>query len=180
MVQAYSYRIEYSNNCHWVYLNEILLGTVDKGSGNTWHVNIEISGDNFLFTKFGVLRSSFYIQDINSGESVGNIMMPLFPIFFQKFKFVHKGGKKLYWVGKNFFSFHWMWKLNKNTIIETVEDIVVGNKTGVITLSSYINESNLLIITGIFLSLRRKSRLSFGLFDLQNRHQTKEAMAIGE
>jgi len=170
MVQAYSYRIEYSNNCHWVYLNEILLGTVDKGPGNSWHVNIELSGDNFLFTKLGLLKSSIYIQDINSGEPVGNISIPLFPFFFQKFKFIGKGGNKLYWVGKNFFSLHWLWKLNKKTVVETVEDIIEGNSSGVITLSSYLNESNLLIITGIFLSLRRKRRLSFGLLAKYDRY----------
>ncbi len=174
MVQAYSYRVEYYNNCHWVYLNEILLGTVDKGTGNTWYVNIELSGDNFLFTKFGFIKSTIYIQDINSGESIGSISIPLFPFFYQKFKFIYKGGNKLIWVGKNFFSFHWLWKLNKNTIVETVEDIVQGNSSGVITLSSYRNESNLLILTGVFLSLRRKRRLSFGLIDANNRQVQKQ------
>ena len=59
--------------------------------------------------------------------------------------------------------------VNKKTVVETVEDIVQGNKSGVITLSSYLNESNLLILTGVFLSLRRKQRLSFGLYNLNRR-----------
>ena len=169
MVQAYSYRIESTHNCHWVYLNEILLGTLYKGTGNNWHVNIDISGDQFFFTRLGFLKSSIYIQDIHSGETIGSINIPLSPLFFQRFKFVFKGGKKMVWVGKNFFSFHWLWKINKKTVVETVEDIVQGNKSGVITLSSYLNESNLLILTGVFLSLRRKQRLSFGLYNLNRR-----------
>jgi hypothetical protein len=169
MVQAYSYRIESTHNCYWVYLNEILLGTLDKGTRNTWHVNIEISGDQFLFSKSGFLKSSINILDINSGESIGRITIPLIPFFFQKFKFVYKGGKKMVWVGKNFFSFHWLWKINKKTVVETIEDIVEGNKSGVITLSSYLTESNLLILIGVFLSLRRKNKLSFGLYNLNRR-----------
>jgi len=176
MVQAYSYRVEYANNCYWVYLNEILLGTVDKVAGNSWHVNIELSGDSMLFTKFGFLKSSIYIQDVKSGEAVGNISIPLIPLFFQKFKFVYKGGKKMVWVGKNFFSLHWLWQLNKKTVVETIEDIVQGNSSGVITLSSYLNESNLLIITGVFLSLRRKRKLSFGLINANNREEIEKAM----
>ena len=174
MVQAYSYRIENSDNCYWVYLNEILLGTLDKGTKDTWHVNIELSGDNLLFTKLGFLKSSIYIQDLNSGESIGCISVPLLPIFFQKFKFIYKGGEKMVWVGRNFFSFHWLWRRNKKTVLETVEDLVQGDKSGVITLSSYLNESNLLILTGIYLSLRRKRKLSLGLYNLSRRLAGKE------
>lgn len=176
MVQAYSYRIVNSDNCYWVYLNEILLGTLDKGANDTWHVNIELSGDNFLFTRLGFMKSSIYIQDINSGESIGSISVPLLPIFYQKFKFFYKGGGKMVWVGRNFFSFHWLWRRNRKTVLETVEDIVQGDKCGVITLSSYLNESNLLILTGIYLSLRRKRKLTFGLYNLNRRLAGKTRM----
>jgi hypothetical protein len=163
MLQAYSYRVEHADNCYWVYLNQILLGTIEKGVDKTWYINITLTGDNLLFTKFGLLKPSIYIQDINSGEAVGNINIPLFPIFFRKFRFFYMGSKKLYWVGKNFLSFHWFWRMNDDTVVDTVEDILQGNNSGVITLASHQKESNLLILTGIFLSLRRKKKLSFGL-----------------
>lgn len=169
MVQAYNYQLRYSDNCCRVYLNHVLLGTIDKGTGNNWYINIPITGDNFLLTKSGVINPSINIQDINAGHYLGNIKLPRIPFFFRKFTFIDKAGKELNWMGKGILSFHWLWKYKESTVVEAIEDITTTRGTGVLTLSSYLNESNLLIMTGIFLALRMKRKLSLGLHEVGTR-----------
>ncbi len=163
MVHAYTYRIEYADNCYWVYLNQTLLGTIEKGVDHSWHINITLTGENFLFTRSGLLKPCIYIQDINSGDVTGNISIPLFPFLPFKSKFIYLGSHKLEWVCKSPLSLHWQWKSGRETIIEAVENINLSDRSGLVTVEIYKEESNLLILTGIFLSLLRKKRLSFGL-----------------
>ena len=169
MVVAYSYRIKYADDCYWIFLDEILLATITPGEQNSWLVNIKISGENYLFTKTGRLNPSVSIHNINTGEITGNIAMPLFPVIFQRSEFLRNDGTKISWISKSFFSFHWVWKLNNDILVEGVEDFVRSGNRGVIKLSAYQHESYLLIIAGIFLSIRRRRRLLFGLFDVQRK-----------
>ncbi len=162
---AYRYSIQYGDDCYWIFLDEILLATISRGIVNTWHVNIKISGEYYLFTKSGKLNSSVNIQNINAGEKLGDISLPLLPFFFRRSIFSRKDGVRMSWFSKNFFSFHWMWKLNDDILLEGVEDFTRGNSSGMIKLFAYTHEPYLLIIAGIFLSISRKRRGLFGLFN---------------
>lgn len=169
MVIAYSYRIKYADDCYWIFLDEILLATITPGEQNSWLVNIKISGDNYLFTKTGRLNPSVSIHNINSRECIGNISIPLFPVIFQRSEFLRNDGATISWISKSFFSFHWVWKLNDDILVEGVEDFVRSDNRGVIKLSAYQHESYLLIIAGMFLSIRRRRRFLFGLFAVQHK-----------
>jgi hypothetical protein len=169
MVIAYSYRIKYADDCYWIFLDEILLATITPAEQNSWLVNIKISGDYYLFTKSGRLNPSVSIHNINEEEGLGNISMPLFPVIFQRSVFLRNDGTKISWISKSFFCFHWVWKLNDAILLEGVEDFVRSDNSGVIKLSAYQHESYLLIIAGIFLSIRRRRRLLFGLFNVQRK-----------
>ncbi|MBS1732624.1 MAG: hypothetical protein JST02_04950 [Bacteroidetes bacterium] len=176
MEHAYTYRIDFADNCYWVYLNQTLLGTIEKGVDHSWHINITLTGENFLFTKLGLLKPSIYIQDINSGTSIGSISIPMLPLLPFRSKFQYLGNNKLAWICKSPLSLHWQWRSSQETIIEAVESINLSDRSGLITLETFQRESNLLILAGIFLSLLRKKRLSFGLLhnDLEDWKQGSE------
>ncbi|MBK8787724.1 MAG: hypothetical protein IPN43_14805 [Chitinophagaceae bacterium] len=163
---AYRYRIQHTDGCYWIFLDDILLASLSRGAGNTWHVNIKISGENYLFTTSGKLNPLVNIQNINAGENIGEISLPLLPFFFRRSVFARKDGIQMSWFSKNFFSFHWMWKSNNDVLLEGVEDFTMGNGSGMIKISAYLQESYLLIIAGIFLSLSRKRRGFLGLVNL--------------
>lgn len=167
MTIAYNYRIKYTAGLCLIFLDEILLATIQQRCESNWDVNIKISGQNYVFAKPGKLNSPVSIHDINAGEKLGNISVPLFPFFFRSSVFLRENKPSISWCSKNFYSFHWVWKQGDDTMLEGVEDFVSGDNSGVIKLSSYLDEPYLLIIIGIFLSISRKRRGIFGLFNMK-------------
>ena len=169
MTIAYNYRIKYAAGVCLIFLDEILLATIKQRCKTNWDVNIKISGQNYVFTKSGRLNSPVSIQDINAGEKLGNISVPLFPFFFRNSVFLRENKPCISWCSKNFYSFHWVWKQGDEIILEAVEDFVSGDNNGVIKLSSYLDEPYLLISIGVFLSISRKRRGIFRLFNTRQR-----------
>jgi hypothetical protein len=162
---AYSYWIKKADHGYSVYIYGILLATITPGEKKSWIVNI--NGEGYLFIKSGILKPLVKIRSVKDGIDLGIISMPFFSFIFQRSEFLRKDGGKLTWVCKSVFSLHWLWKLNNEIIIEGVEDF---SNTGVIRLSGYQQACYLLIIAGMFLSIRRRRRmLLFGLFDVQHK-----------
>lgn len=164
MTIAYNYRIKYADGLCLVFLDEILLATIQQRCESKWEVNIKISGQNYVFAKPGKLNSPVSIHDINAGEKLGNISVPLFPFFFRSSVFLRENKPSISWCSKNFYSIHWIWKQGDDIMLEGVEDFMSADNSGVIKLSANLDEPFLLIITGIFLSMSRKRRGIYGLF----------------
>ncbi len=161
---AYNYWIKQADHCYSVYIYGILLATITPGEKKSWMVNI--NGEDYLFIKSGMLKPSVKIRSVKDETDLGIISMPFFSLIFQRSQLLRKDGDKLTWVSKSIFSLHWLWKLNNKIIIEGVEDF---SNNGVIRLSGYQQEYYLLIIAGMFLSLRRRRMLLFGLFDVRHK-----------
>jgi hypothetical protein len=71
--------------------------------------------------------------------------------------------QKMIWVIKNIFSLHWQWNKDETAIIETIENIGLGKEEGVILVTSNSEDTDLLIIIGLYLRhyMRRLSLHKF-------------------
>lgn len=181
MVEAYNYRIKNSDDCYWIYLNEMLFGTIEKGKSGKWYINLQGRGEQYSFRSVGFLNKMIMIRDIDSSEDIACIRFPFFVSVFPRVKYIPKNNRKLKWVSKNIFSICWRWEYKDEVIIETIEDLAERNNSGIITLASYNENANLLIATGVFLSLWRKRQLTFGLYRYYNKDKKEEIanMPIG-
>ena len=158
MIIAYSYRLQYTDNCYSLFLDGILLATIKRIDAGTWYVNVKFNGDRYLFVRTGWLNRSVQVHNIKAGENLGDISLPVFPLFFRRSTFLLNTGAAICWHSLNLFSFHWAWKSGGNILLEGVEDFVIAGNSGVIKLHAYQHESYMLIIAGIFLSISRKRR----------------------
>lgn len=151
-------------------MNELLFGTIEKGKSATWFINLNGSAGNFTLTNNGIFRKNILVEDIDTNNRIAHIKFPLLTSIIPRVKLI-ASNRTYSWVSKNFFSFYWRWEQQETIIIETIEDIVKRDNSGIITLKTYSEQSNLLIITGIFLSLLRKKRLTLGLYNFYNKNK---------
>ena len=178
MVEAYNYKIKNTVDCYWIYLNETLFGTIEKNKSGKWYINLQGRGGHYVFRNGGFLNKMIIIQDIDSNEDIASIRFPVLASVFPRVKYIPKNNRKLTWVSKNFFSICWRWEQQDEVIIETMEDLAERNNSGIITLASYNENANLLIATGVFLSLWRKRQLTFGLYNYYKKNKEEKVVNL--
>ena len=166
--QAYYYRLTNTDHSFTVYTNDQLLGSIYRPTAGQWPVNTTINGRLYYFIKVKSFSTVINIVDEANEEIVAIIKMPLLSLLFPYIRLKCLDGEEVTWAVKNFFSLHWQWKKNEDIIVEVIDDLVQKD-TGIIVLPGHTDQTDLLIITGFFLSLLRRSRLSMGVMGLKNK-----------
>lgn len=164
MQEAYTYEVIYSNEIYLVYTQEALLGTLQKKMYAAKGALLEIKNDQYKLETSGFINPVISITNIATGQLLGKIKISGIGRIFSKVVFEYNN-IALKWVNKSLFSLHWQWKKGNIVIIETIENFKVGQQKGVIVLSGYFDETNLLIMLGVFL------RNNTGIFSLPLRRR---------
>lgn len=168
-MHAWHYRISYSGNLFSVYLNERLVGTIQKPSSGRWPVHAIINDRLYSFSKKKSLRTLIEVADAITEEVIGVIKMPYFSSVFPQAILEFTTAEKLTWEADNFFSLHWKWRTGNQPVMEAIDNLAAHHNSGVIAIPEYKQGTDLLIIAGFFLSLLRRSKLSMGIRGLKRR-----------
>jgi len=137
-----------------------------KPSSGRWPIHATINEKMYSFSKKGLLNPSIQIADVMSGEAVA--VITLSPLF-SKTKFAFNTGEEFTWYSNNFFSLHWKWKKGNENIVDAIDNLAEGKNNGIIAIREYRSGTDLIIISGFFLSLLKRSRMSMGIIGLKNR-----------
>ena len=158
--EAYSYQVINSPKFYFVYADKILLGCVEKKSGPHQTVSLEIKNHRYRIEE--AANGVALITNIITNELIGKITVTSFGLLFSKVVFEYNN-VKLKWVSKSIFSLHWQWLKNKETIVDTIEDLEIGQQKGVIVMLDNFAEADLLIMVGVYLrNSMRKTLPSLG------------------
>ncbi len=111
----------------------------------------------------GFSKNELQIIDADTSAPVAKLKMPILATYFTKIKCEYQGGRTIEWGVKSFYSIHWEWREDDKVIVEAVEDITGADSSGIVSMASYDEYMNVLIMLGFFLSLRRKHKLTMGL-----------------
>ena len=160
---CWHYYLENSSNSFSLYFNDRLIAIIHKPSGSRWPVHATINEKMYSFSKKNLLAASIQITDVISGEAIGVIKMPLLSSLFSTAKFMFKDGEEFAWYSNNFFSLHWKWKKGKENIVDAIDHPASKKNKGIIAVKEYKSGTDLLIISGFFLSLLKRSKLSMGI-----------------
>lgn len=123
----------------------------------------------YSFSRRSFIDPNIHIKDAMTGEEVAHIKMPLLSSFFSTAKFVFNTGEEFTWYSNNFFSLHWKWKQGKESIVDAIDNVAKQKNNGIIAVSEYKSGTDMLIISGFFLSLLKRSKLSMGMWDLKRK-----------
>ena len=104
-----------------------------------------------------------------SGEHVATKKMPLVSSVFATTKLLFASGEEFTWYSNNFFSLHWKWKQGNENMVDAIDNVAAKKNNGVIAIKEYKSGTDLLIISGFFLSLLKRSKLSMGVRGLKRR-----------
>lgn len=159
---AWRYRLVHADNAFSVYIDDRLVAMILKPSSGKWPVYATINERMYCFSKKNNSGTLIEIADAVSNDVIGFIKMPWLSSFFPHAVFKNINGDETKWSAKNFFSLHWRWIKNKESVVEAIDNLVLGSNSGVISAPEYKNGTDLMIITGFFLSLLRRSKLSMG------------------
>ncbi|MBL0355454.1 MAG: hypothetical protein IPP72_00535 [Chitinophagaceae bacterium] len=166
-LQAWHYRISYADNLFSVYLNDRLVGNIQKPLSGRWPVYAIINDRLYSFSKKKSLCTSIIVVDEISKDHIGIIKLPFLSPLLPSVKFAFATGEKFVWQADIFFSLHWKWMLENENVMEAIDNLAQQRNSGVIAIPEYKQGTDLLIITGFFLSLLRRSKLSMGLWGLK-------------
>jgi hypothetical protein len=173
MIKSFShacyYRIAYADNAFAVYLNDRLVGNIQKSSSGHWPVHVTVNNGMYVFSKVRSLKTLIEFTDTVTGEFRGVIRIPFFSTVYPFVKVELANGKVLTWEVENFFSLHWKWKCGEKKFIDAIENLTGEYNSGVIGMEEYNDETDLLIVCGFFLSLLRRSKLSMGMRGLKRK-----------
>lgn len=168
-IHSWHYHLEYSSNSFSLYFNDRLIAIIHKPSGGHWPVHATINEKMYSFSKRNLLATAIQITDAISGEPIGEIRMPLLSSVFSKARFIFNDGEEFTWYTNNFFSLHWKWKKGKENIVDAIDNLATKTNKGIIAMKEYKSGTDLLIISGFFLSLLKRSKLSIGIRGLKRR-----------
>lgn len=166
---AWYYRIAYADNAFAVYLNDRLVGNIQKSSSGHWPVHVTVNNRLYVFSKASSLKTFIELTDMMTGEFIGLISIPFFSAVYPFVKVEFANGKVLAWEVENFFSLHWKWKSGDDKLMDAIENLAGEHNSGVIGMQEYNDETDLLIVCGFFLSLLRRSKLSMGMRGLKRK-----------
>jgi len=150
MQEAYTYRITSYSRKYFVYTDEILLGILQKKMRPRQSVLIEIMDHQYRLETSGFINPVITVTNITTKKLTGKIKIFNFARLLPKVIFEYNN-IQLRWVNKSIFSLHWQWKKEDATIIEAIEKFEVGEQKGVIILSDYFRDADLLIMVGVYL-----------------------------
>ncbi len=173
MINVHHFTIRQSGSSHRIYVNDLLFGTIDEGVGYRWYLLLHATAEQFLVQKHTGLEPFYSISDISTGNLVGRVPVSLIFPFDAKLSLERKGLETIYWVPRNVFSLHWIWKQANNIIIEAVEDILPSGNSGMLKYAQSTGEVSLLTLLVFFLSLRRKQRLTLGFYHFNKNKEEK-------
>lgn len=166
--EAYHYKIESDDQTFNLFLNEDLLGSIFKPANGRWPILLEVRNRNYLVTRKSFFSSRLLVRDAENDHLVGTIELPFFSTASPKATLSFLTGKEYGWVAKSFFSYHWQWWHNRTDIINGIQHFDTKRVSGVITVhQSPDEETRLLILMGMFLSLLRRSHISLGIRGLK-------------
>lgn len=160
---SWHYHLLRSDNSFSLYFNDRLIAIITKPTRGHWPIHATINEKMYSFSKRTILQTAVHIKDAITGEAVGVIKMPLFSSVFSKARIVLKNGEEFTWYANNFFSLHWKWKKEEEGIVDAIDNLAAKKHNGVIAIKEYKPGTDLLIITGFFLSLLKRSKLSIGI-----------------
>jgi hypothetical protein len=146
--EAYSYQVINSPKYYFVYTDKILLGCVEKKSWVRQAVSLEIKNHRYRIERIN--SKVALITNTTTKELIGKITISGYGLLFSKIVFEYND-IVLKWVSKSIFSLHWCWLKNKEAVIDTIVDFEPGKQKGVIVMSDYFVEADLLIMIGIYL-----------------------------
>lgn len=169
MIQASNYRIEQDGNCYSIFLDDLLFGTIEEDSSKVWFLTIRATAEYFSICKKRLVNSAYEIKDLVTDKEIGSIAVPLLFSFYSTVTFISVEDLKFNWVVHNFFSLHWEWQLSGTSIVEAIEDIVQKSNSGMLHVSTMHPKLPHFIILGIFLSIRRKQKLTLGLYNFTSK-----------
>jgi hypothetical protein len=170
---TWHYILVHADNSFSLYFNDRLIAIILKPSTGRWPVHVTINEKMYSFSKNGLLSSSIKIADAMSGEQVATIKMPLISSVFATVKFLFASGEEFTWYSNNFFSLHWKWKKGNENIVDAIDNLAAKKNIGIIAIKEYKSGTDLLIISGFFLSLLKRSKLSMGIGGLKRRRIKK-------
>jgi hypothetical protein len=93
---------------------------------------------------------------------IGFVKIPWFSSLQPYAVFKHADGEEVRWKAKNFFSLHWKWITKEESVVEAIDNLAQDRNSGIISITEYKTGTDLMIVTGFFLSLLRRSKLSMG------------------
>lgn len=167
---AWPYRLLYLNNTFSVYFDGRIVAAIISPSKGRWPVNVTINKKMYSFSKNGLWNKLIEINDTNTKELIGKIKTPFFSTVIPSIKLSMNNGDNFTWVAENFFSLRWKWKKDGKDEIEAIDSLIERPNCGIIriiTINGYKETTDLLIATGFFLSLLRRSKLSIGTLGLK-------------
>jgi hypothetical protein len=170
MQEAYTYRVVNSPKHYFVYTDESLLGSLQKRSWHPQPVLLEIMGHQYQLETWGLINPVVSITDVDAKTLVGKMKISNFARLFPKV-ILEYNNTVLSWASKNIFSLHWQWKKDEVIIIEAIEKFEVKERKGVIVLSDYFRDAELLIMLGFYLQNNMKF---FSLSSLLNTKAKKK------
>jgi hypothetical protein len=148
MQEAYTYRVIKASKNYLIYTDEIFLGSFPKKSWRRQLGVIKIKEHQYRLEASGIINPTIIITNTTTKELLGHVKISNFATLFPKAVFKYNN-TTLKWVTKSIFSLHWQWKKADVAIIETIEKF--GEQTGIIALSDYFVDADLLIMLGVYL-----------------------------
>lgn len=164
---SWHYHLARVDNSFSLYFNDRLIAIITKPSDGHWPVHATINEKMYSFSKKSVLQSSIQVKDAMTGHPVAVIKMPFLSSVFSKAVISFANGEEYTWHTNNFFSLHWKWKKGGEGIVDAIDNLAAKKHNGVIAIKEYKTGTDLLIITGFFLSLLKRSKLSLGIRGLK-------------
>jgi hypothetical protein len=166
---TWPYRLLYLNKAFSLYFNGSMVAVILPPARGRWPIVVTINKKMYSFSKSRLLNKLIEITDVHSNEHIGFINVPVFSTFIRVNKLSLSSGENFTWVATNFFSLRWKWKKDNTDEIEAIDSLVQRSNCGIITVNDYKATTDLLVVTGFFLSLLRRSKLSVGTLGLKRR-----------
>lgn len=163
------YKLVYADNSFSLFFNDRLIAIILKPASGRWPIHATINEKMYSFSRRSFIDSNIHIKDAMTGEEVASIKMPLLPSVFSTTKFVFSSGEEFTWYSNSFFSLHWKWKQGKESIVDAIDNLAKQKNNGIIAVGEYKSGTDLLIISGFFLSLLKRSKLSIGIWGLKRK-----------
>lgn len=166
---TWHYHLVSIDNSFSLYFNDRLIAIITRPSGGHWPVHATINDKMYSFSKRSLFHTGIQVTDAMTGEKVASIKMPLLSAVFSKARLSITTGEQYTWYTNNFFSLHWKWKNGNDRIVDAIDNLAAKKHNGVIAIKEYKAGTDLLIITGFFLSLLKRSKLTMGIRGLKRR-----------
>lgn len=173
MFNVYSFRIIQKGYDCFIHINDLLFATIRKIKADLWSVQMMSNMEKYDIRREKGINSNYILTQEGQGQVLGVVFMPILWYPSQSLRFETVSGDVYRFFVRNIFSFHWEWRRKGITIIEGVEDIVQKDESGIIRVMQDLTDETWLILLGIFFSIRRKDKLTLGIYSYSRKFLSK-------